>query len=171
MMPPALQEQEEPITKPDDNVQTTPAPRHISWKTLALEIGLIGAGGVAGTLARVAISLLAGHALGHNFPWDIICVNITGALLIGILAGWRDPQSRAHELIWLLAATGFLGAYTTFSSFTLGIVTLAADGKTLLGLIYLSASIALGLLAVEGGLRLGAWLRTRRKIENLPYNS
>jgi len=62
-------------------------------------------------------------------------------------------------LIWLLAATGFLGAYTTYSSFALGIVTLADSGKTLLGLMYLSASIALGLFAVEGGLRMGTRMR------------
>ncbi len=158
MMPPALQEREEPTAASGEIAQAAPG---MSWKTVALEIGLIGAGGVAGTLARVAISLFASHVLGHGFPWDILCVNVTGALLIGILAGWRDPQRCAHEMIWLLAATGFLGAYTTFSSFALGIVTLAADDKTLLGLLYLSASVALGLLAVEGGLRVGAWLRAR----------
>jgi CrcB protein len=129
---------------------------------VGVELGLIGIGGVVGTLARVTISVLAGHVLGQGFPWDIICVNVTGALFIGILAGWRDPQSCAHELLWLLAATGFLGAYTTFSSLTLGIVTLAADGKTLLSLLYLSASLALGLFAVEGGLRVGKRLRERR---------
>lgn len=128
-------------------------------RTLALEFALIFVGGVVGTLARVAISLTLGHALDHGFPWDIALINVSGALLIGALAGWRDPQSRAHELIWLTGAVGFLGAYTTFSSFALGIVTLTASGHTLLGLLYLSGSVALGLVAVEVGLWLGQRLR------------
>ncbi len=126
-----------------------------SLAALALEFALILAGGIMGTLARVAVSLALGKALDRGFPWDIALINVSGALLIGLLAGWRDPASRKHELLWLAGAVGFLGAYTTFSSFALGIVTLAASGKTLLGLCYLSGSVALGLLAVELGLWLG----------------
>jgi CrcB protein len=129
------------------------------WRTLALEFALVLAGGVAGTLARVAISLTLGHRLDRGLPWDIALINVSGALLIGALAGWRDPASRAHELIWLAVAVGFLGAYTTFSSFALGIVSLTASGQTLLGLLYLSGSVALGLVAVEIGLWLGRRLR------------
>jgi CrcB protein len=125
-------------------------------RTLALELSLILAGGVVGTLMRVFVSLVVGAALGHGFPYDIALINISGAFLIGILAGWRDPASRAHEMIWLAGAVGFLGAYTTFSSFALGIVSLEVSGQTLLSLLYLSGSVALGLLAVEGGLWIGA---------------
>ena len=131
---------------------STPEKRTAS---LLLEWGLIAVGGVAGTLARVFVSLTIGRALDHGFPWDIALINISGAFLIGLLAGWRDPASRAHELLWLAGAVGFLGAYTTFSSFALGIVTLSVSGKTLLGLLYLSGSVGAGLLAVEFGLKLG----------------
>jgi CrcB protein len=124
-------------------------------KSLVLEFALILGGGVVGTLARVLISLTLGPAVDHGFPWDIALINVSGAFLIGLLAGWRDPASRAHELIWLAGAVGFLGAFTTFSSFALGIVTLTVSGKTLLGLLYLSGSVLAGLLAVESGLWLG----------------
>ena len=134
------------------------------WKTLALEVALILAGGVVGTLARVALSVIIGHALDaklYGFPVDILLINVTGSLALGILAGWRDPQSRTHELIWLAGAVGFLGAYTTFSSFALGIVTLTANGHTLVGLLYLTISASLGLLAMELGLGLGERLQQR----------
>jgi CrcB protein len=138
---------------------TTPSPT-TRLATLALEVWLILAGGIVGTLARIAVSLTVGHALDHGFPWDIALINVSGALLIGLLAGWRDPASRAHELIWLAGAVGFLGAYTTFSSFALGTVTLTASGHTLLALLYLGGSAALGLVAVELGLWLGRrWRR------------
>ncbi|MBA3823426.1 MAG: CrcB family protein [Ktedonobacterales bacterium] len=129
------------------------------WRTLALEIGLILAGGVIGTLARVGVSLTLGHALDHGFPWDIAFINVSGALGIGLLAGWRDPHSRRHELLWLAGAVGFMGAYTTFSSFALGIVTLAITGQTLLALLYATGSTAAGLVAVEAGMALGKRLR------------
>ncbi len=131
-----------------------------AWRTLALEVGLVLTGGVIGTLLRVLVSVLVGDALGHGFPYDIAIINVSGSLLIGLLAGWRDPHSRAHELIWLAGAVGMIGAYTTFSSYVLGVVTLDVSGKTLVGLLYLSGSAALGLLAVEVGLWLGErWRR------------
>ena len=145
-----------------DAEQLPTAPREKLPTSLLLEWGLIAAGGVVGTLARVLISLTVGHALDRGFPWDIALINISGAFLIGLLAGWRDPESRAHELIWLAGAVGFLGAYTTFSSFALGIVTLSVSGKTLLGLLYLSGSVGAGLVAVEGGLKLGSCRKKHR---------
>jgi CrcB protein len=144
----------ESATVADATPTAAPSPR-AQIKTVALEMGLILAGGIMGTLARVAVSLTMGQALDHGFPWDIALINVSGALLIGLLAGWRDPASRAHELIWLAGAVGFLGAYTTFSSFALGTVTLTASGHTLLALLYLGGSAALGLVAVELGLWLG----------------
>ncbi len=132
-----------------------------TWRTLAAEFGLIIAGGIMGTLARVGVTLTLGRALDHGFPWDIAMINISGALGIGLLAGWRDPHSRRHELLWLAGAVGFMGAYTTFSSFALGIVTLTLSGKALLGMLYAAGSTAAGLVAVEAGLWLGK--RTRQR--------
>lgn len=129
------------------------------WRTFAVELGLILAGGVVGTLVRVAISLTLGRTLDHGFPWDIAVINVTGALGIGLLAGWRDPHSRRHELLWLAGAVGFMGAYTTFSSFVLGIVNLAITGKMVPGLLYAAGSTVAGLVTVEAGLWLGKRLR------------
>lgn len=145
----------------DAEVLPTRLPRS-RWRNHTLEWGLVLAGGFVGTLARALISLTFGRMFDHGFPWDIVVINIVGALLLGLLAGWRDPHSRQHELIWLAGATGFLGAFTTFSSFALGIVTLEVSGQTLLSLLYLSGSVALGLVAVEIGLKLGERLQPTR---------
>ncbi len=144
-----------------DASHSQPTDSQTAWRTLVLEIGLVLAGGVVGTLLRVLTSVLVGDALGHGFPYDIAIINISGSFLIGLLAGWRDPRSRAHELIWLAGAVGMIGAYTTFSSYVLGVVTLDVSGKTLVGLLYLSGSAALGLLAVESGLWMGERWRHR----------
>ena len=133
-----------------------------TWRTTAREFFLVLGGGIIGTLVRVAITVLLGRSIDHGFPWDIALINITGALALGTLAGWRDPHSQAHEVLWLTLAVGFLGAYTTFSSFALGIVTLALSGEALLSVLYLGGSVALGLCAAEGGLWLGARLRRDR---------
>lgn len=149
-----------PATPLDGDAEGLPAtnpPR--PWRTLALELSLILAGGLLGTLVRFAISAVLGPQWDHGFPWDIALINSLGSLLIGFLAGWRDPASRTHELIWLAGATGFLGAFTTFSSFALGAIQLALAGQTLAGVAYLAGSVALGLLLVEAGLTLGERVR------------
>jgi fluoride exporter len=132
-----------------------------SWRALLLESCVILAGGVAGTLARVLVSVTLARWLDAVVPLDIALINVSGSFLLGVFAGWRDRASRRHEILWLGGAVGFIGAYTTFSSFVLGVVTLSADGKTLLGLIYLGLSVVLGILAVEGGLWLGERLQKR----------
>lgn len=147
----------------DSDAEVLPTlPLRSAWRDHALEWSLVLAGGFVGTLARALISLTFGRQLDHGFPWDIVVVNVLGAFSLGLLAGWRDSQSRQHELIWLAGATGFLGAFTTFSSFALGIVTLEVSGHTLLSLLYLSGSVALGLVAVESGLKLGERLQAPR---------
>lgn len=155
------QQRDVPASSTDEIEQTTlstSAPK-ASSQTLFAELGLILLGGVIGTLTRIVISVFLGKLIDHGFPFDIVIINCTGAFLIGLLAGWRDADSRLHELIWLTLAVGFLGAYTTFSSYALGIVQLANTGKTLLSLIYLGGSVAFGLLAVEIGLKAGSRLR------------
>ncbi len=125
------------------------------FKLVGLEIGLVLAGGFVGALARVGISLLI-LPLDNGFPWDILLINISGSFLLGSLAGWRDMNSRKHELLWLALGVGFIGAYTTFSSYALGVVNLALAGKTTLSAVYLLGSILAGVAAIEAGLLLGA---------------
>ena len=114
----------------------------------------IAAGGAIGAVARYVAAAQIGHWLGTGFPWGILLVNIAGSFLMGVLVetmtlAWSPPP----ELRALLAV-GVLGAFTTFSTFALDVVTVLERGQVLLAALYISASVALAVLALTGGMFL-----------------
>ncbi len=113
---------------------------------------LIAAGGAVGALLRYGVSGLSYRIAGAGFPWGTLSVNLIGSFFIGLL--WalaeRYPFSpRATPFLFI----GVLGAFTTFSTYTLESFNLFRDGDIRLGVINLVASNALGLTAVI----LGFW--------------
>jgi CrcB protein len=120
---------------------------------------LVGLGGAVGGASRFVVSDAVGRRLGTTFPWGTLVVNITGALLIGIVVGmariyagaFNSPQ--IHELI----ITGLLGGYTTVSSFSLQTVNLVRDRRAGLAMLNVFASTMLCLLAVAFGYFGAIW--------------
>ena len=111
-------------------------------------------GGAAGTLARhLASTALASRVTSH-FPWGTFVVNITGCFLIGVLMPLLPVRSHWR----LLLVTGFLGGYTTFSSFEYEAFASARGGRPWHGLLYVVASVVAGYIAVW----LGSATTTRR---------
>jgi CrcB protein len=109
----------------------------------------VGLGGALGTGLRVALSLLALHLLAEHAYLATLVANVLGAGLIGYLA--TRSLSLGRRAFWM---TGFCGGFTTFSLFSLEIVTLLE--RSLTGaLAYGSASLVLWMLAVWGGWRWG----------------
>ncbi|MEJ2502476.1 MAG: fluoride efflux transporter CrcB [Gemmatimonadota bacterium] len=121
---------------------------------------LIAAGGALGALARYGVAGLA-QPRGSFFPWGTLAVNVLGSFLLGF--GFRYMEAVAIPAEWREAATiGFLGAFTTFSTFSFEAVSMTEDGDWRRALIYVLTSIVLGLAAVVAGLGLaGATLRAR----------
>jgi fluoride exporter len=78
---------------------------------------LIAIGAVLGANARYLIGLWAAHRFGMDFPYGTAIVNITGSLVLGFLVAWGSTRSGLTPELRLLFAVGFLGSYTTFSSF------------------------------------------------------
>lgn len=113
-------------------------------------------GSLLGTMARYFISGVVARRVGETFPWGTLLVNVSGALAIGILGGLaRDPSSLfAGPGPWLFAVTGFLGAYTTVSSFSLQTLVLARDGERIQAALYVVSSVALALSAAALGFAL-----------------
>ena len=115
---------------------------------------LAALGGALGALARWAVTTALPHASGA-WPWATLLVNLTGCLAIGALLAVvlaRFPHSP-----WLrpFLAVGFLGGYTTYSTFAVDVVQLARSGRGLLAGTYVLASVLGGLIAVVLGLVAG----------------
>lgn len=109
---------------------------------------LVGIAGMAGVLSRYGIS---NQFHGSALPWATVGINVLGSLLLGMLvsSGLSDPDTRA------ILGVGFLGGFTTFSTFTVQIVLDVDAGEPGRALLYLVASLALGLLAATAGYVIG----------------
>jgi CrcB protein len=110
----------------------------------------VALGGAAGACSRYGLGGWLVPRLGSTFPFHTLLINVSGSLAIGVLLALlselvADPAWR------LLLAVGFLGGYTTFSSYTFEALGLLEGGDWLLALAYVAGSNGLGLLAVFAG--------------------
>lgn len=118
---------------------------------------LVAAGGALGGVARYLITRAATRRFGESFPWGTAAVNVSGALLIGVLAGTASMPAGLPDMglgLWAALGIGLLGSYTTVSSFAMQILVLARDKRPVQAAGYLLGSIAAGLAAVAMGLAL-----------------
>lgn len=113
-------------------------------------------GSMLGGCARYFLSGAVARRLGETFPWGTMTINVTGAFLIGIFGALAThPGSMfAAPNPWLFAVTGFLGCYTTVSSFSLQTLSLARGGEPMHALGNVVASVGLCLAAVSCGFLL-----------------
>lgn len=116
---------------------------------------MISAGAVLGANARYWIGDWAAQKLGSNFPYGTFIINFSGSLLIGFFLTLTTERLMIDPRWRLLIAVGFLGAYTTFSTFAFESFNLLGKGQWLPGLINLFGSTILGVLAVGLGVYLG----------------
>src|SRR6187399_2892531 len=116
-------------------------------------------GSVLGGVARYVVSSVVARHYGETFPWGTLIINVTGAFLIGIFGAraTHDVSMLAQPAPWLFAVTGFLGCYTTVSSFSLQTLILAHDGKLRGALGNVVFSLMLCLVAVTAGFVLAEW--------------
>jgi fluoride exporter len=112
-------------------------------------------GGAAGALARYAGDRLIEHHLFTVFPWSTFAINLSGCLLAGAVVAALVDRHHAPE--WLRAGlvVGFLGAYTTFSTFAQETHDLLDGGHVLLGVANAVGSVVCGVTAVVAGAALG----------------
>jgi len=113
-------------------------------------------GSVLGGCARYFVSGAIARRLGETFPWGTMTINVTGAFLIGIFGALATHPGSAFATPnpWLFAVTGFLGCYTTVSSFSLQTLTLARSGEPMHALGNILFSVGLCLAAVSCGFLL-----------------
>jgi len=118
---------------------------------------LIGTGGFAGSVLRYLMTKYLSVLLPISFPIGTFAVNLLGCFLIGLVMG-LSFESLISTRMRLMLATGFCGGFTTFSTYSLEIFELAQKGEAGIGLLYLLASVLLGLLAVWIGLLVSGLL-------------
>ena len=114
---------------------------------------LVGIGGFFGAVVRYELGKRLSHLSKAHFPVATFFVNITGALLLGLLSG-----SNVADGAYRLLGDGFLGAYTTFSTFMYEGFMLFDVGKKLNAAIYIAGSLLIGTAGYFIGLQLGRLL-------------
>jgi len=121
---------------------------------LLLKALVTGLAGALGAGARHGIATAARRRFGDRFPWGTLAINLTGALAIGLFSGLalrHQPLAAWHAPLVL----GFLGGYTTFSTFMLEAARLRERAAHILGTVYLAVSLIAGPLLAFIGLWLG----------------
>jgi CrcB protein len=115
-------------------------------------------GGGTGAVCRYGIGRLLGGRYGGEFPLATFLINVSGCFLLGLLASLVAGAHQDMSLLTALLATGFLGGYTTFSTYALEGVLLYNDGRRRLATMSLIGSVGAGLLAAALGAGLAqAW--------------
>ena len=115
---------------------------------------LVAIGGASGAMTRYGLNLLFAKTFSP-FPSATFFINITGSFLIGLLLTTFSEEYEVSENIRLMLVVGFLGAYTTFSTFEFETFSLISSKNLTTALIYVSLSFALGLIGVIGGVWVG----------------
>lgn len=116
---------------------------------------LVMLGGSLGAASRYGIGLLTAKLLGTNFPWGTLTVNLSGCFIIGLIFALADRVHLLTPDVRLLLITGYLGALTTFSSFSLETVNAGRAGLTLQALTNILINNLGGLTLTYIGLRVG----------------
>jgi len=111
---------------------------------------LLGLGGALGSITRFILGNIISKKANTNFPIGTFLINITGAVLLGLVIGIH-----AEGNMYLLMADGFLGAYTTFGAFMFEGVTLFLKSKKISALYYISGTVILGILGYFSGYAIG----------------
>ena len=115
---------------------------------------LVFFGGGCGASLRHAINMASARALGTDFPYGTFIINISGSIVMGLIAGYLAFRGEASQPWRLFLMTGILGGYTTFSAFSLDTALLYERGELGLAALYVVGSVALSIMGLFAGLAI-----------------
>jgi CrcB protein len=118
-----------------------------------VKVMVLALGGALGVNTRFWLGAWMSRWVSPQFPWATFTINVTGSFAIGFLS-MLFSRWLPHPNVRLLVIVGFLGGYTTFSSYAYESLTLIERGETAMALGYVAGSVASGLLAVTLGVAL-----------------
>jgi CrcB protein len=120
-----------------------------------MSILVVGLGGAAGAVSRYLATGWIQSLSGGFFPWGTLVVNVAGSLALGFVLVWLQASVSSAELRELVTI-GFLGSFTTFSTFSYETVAMLRDGEWWRAGGYTAGSVVLGVLAVAVGAAFAA---------------
>jgi fluoride exporter len=126
----------------------------VRGKKLEMNYLLVFVGGGLGASLRHVVNVVFTRALGTAFPYHTLFINVTGSIVMGLIAGYLAFKGEASQHWRLFAMTGILGGYTTFSAFSLDTALLYERGEVGLAALYVAASVALSILGLFAGMAL-----------------
>ena len=115
---------------------------------------LVFLGGGLGASLRHAVNVGCARTCGTHFPYGTFVINISGSLVMGLIAGYLAFKGDAGQAWRLFIMTGILGGYTTFSAFSLDAVLLYERGEIALAAGYVAGSVVLSIVGLVAGLAL-----------------
>ena len=116
---------------------------------------IVGAGGFIGAITRYGINIAIAKYWTHNFPLATFLINVSGSFILGLFMTWATGRVSIDPMWRLFIATGFLGAYTTFSTFEYETQQLTGTGFPGWAAFNVIASVLAGFIAVWLGVRMG----------------
>jgi CrcB protein len=114
----------------------------------------IAIGGALGAMARFWLGTFIGERFPSRFPYGTLVINVTGSFIIGFFLTLVSERVNIHPNWRFAFAVGFVGAYTTFSTFEYETFKLVEDGEILSSLMNVFISLVVGFIAVWGGIVL-----------------
>lgn len=122
------------------------------------KLALIALAGAIGTLARYGLAIAVQDRVGTAFPWGTVAVNLIGCFAFGAVCGAADGRGLISPEWRLILLTGFMGAFTTFSTYIADTGQMLANRELLLAFANITLQIVAGLALYMGGLQLGRGL-------------
>ncbi len=119
-----------------------------------MDILYVGIGGALGSIVRYRIGRAIARKLGSGFPWGTFIINLSGAVLLGLASSFD-----ADKNVQLLLADGFLGAYTTFSTFMYEGFQLFRDDRRKNAFVYIAGTFLLGVIGFAIGFGMSRAIR------------
>lgn len=123
-----------------------------------LGVLLVALGGGIGSVTRYLVSGWFASRFGPGFPYGTAVINVTGSFIIGFFLAFAQERASLSPYWRLFFGVGFVGGYTTFSTFEYESIRLLQDGEMLLGGVYLLGSVIAGGIAAIVGIALGRWV-------------
>lgn len=115
----------------------------------------VGVGGFVGSVARFWLASYVGQRMGARFPYGTFLINVSGSFLIGLVMSILTERTQLSAVYLYLIPIGFIGGYTTFSTFEFETLRAIQDGQLAIALLNVVLSVVIGFLMVWTGAVVG----------------